>query len=199
MMAGDGTGTRPLAESLDVLGQPDLSPDGRFIAATVAEAEASLVYKIPVEGGDPVRIVSSTDGVISRPVWSPDGKTIVYRLWIGAEGYSLQAVTPEGEPFSLPEIKMTSLGTAYRLLPDSSALILMKGAGVYVHGVLDANFWLIELPSGETRQITDLERGYYSSAFDVSPDGTQIVFDRFHENSDIVLIDLPAGRNDGGR
>jgi len=29
--------------------------------------------------------------------------------------------------------------------------------------------------------------------FDVTPDGKQIVFDRLRENSDIVLIDLPAG------
>ena len=29
-------------------------------------------------------------------------------------------------------------------------------------------------------------------SFDVSPDGKQIVFDRYRENSDIVLIDLPA-------
>jgi hypothetical protein len=31
------------------------------------------------------------------------------------------------------------------------------------------------------------------------PDGTQIVFDRFHENSDIVLIDLPAATSDEPR
>ena len=28
--------------------------------------------------------------------------------------------------------------------------------------------------------------------FDITPDGKQIVFDRLRENSDIVLIDLPA-------
>jgi hypothetical protein len=28
-------------------------------------------------------------------------------------------------------------------------------------------------------------------AFDITPDGKQIVFDRVRENSDIVLIDLP--------
>jgi hypothetical protein len=28
--------------------------------------------------------------------------------------------------------------------------------------------------------------------FDITPDGRQIVFDRLRENSDIVLIDLPA-------
>jgi hypothetical protein len=28
-------------------------------------------------------------------------------------------------------------------------------------------------------------------SFDVSPDGKQIVFDRYRQNSDVVLIDLP--------
>jgi hypothetical protein len=27
-------------------------------------------------------------------------------------------------------------------------------------------------------------------SFDISPDGKQIVFDRVHENADLVLIDL---------
>ena len=30
-----------------------------------------------------------------------------------------------------------------------------------------------------------------SSAFDITPDGKEIVFDRLRDNSDIVLIDLP--------
>ena len=28
-------------------------------------------------------------------------------------------------------------------------------------------------------------------SFDVSPDGKQILFDRYRQNSDVVLIDLP--------
>lgn len=37
-----------------------------------------------------------------------------------------------------------------------------------------------------------LRPGFDMKSFDVSPDGKQILFDRYRENSDVVLIDLPA-------
>jgi Tol biopolymer transport system component len=101
--------------------------------------------------------------------------------------------------FPLPEITLRSLGVAYRFLPDSSALVLMKGVGISSTSARNANIWLVDLASGDTRQLTDRKPGYDTSAFDISPDGTRILFDRYRENSDIVLIDLPAGQNDGGR
>jgi Tol biopolymer transport system component len=192
VMAADGSGARPIAESLDVLGGPTLSPDGRWVAAVVAEGGATSLYKIPVDGGAPVRLVDSTDGVLSQPVWSPDGRMIVHRVSKGAQGSTyIRAVTPEGQPVSLPEIDVLTLGAAYRFMPDNSALVMMKGVGVSATSVRNTDFWLIELPSGETRQLTEMEPGYDTSTFDVSPDGSQIIFDRYRENSDIVLIDLP--------
>ena len=53
------------------------------------------------------------------------------------------------------------------------------------------NFWLLDLATGRRRQLTDLKPGFDMKSFDVSPDGKQILFDRYRENSDIVLIDLP--------
>jgi hypothetical protein len=51
-----------------VLDEAALSPDGRWIAAVAAEAGRTLLYNIPVEGGNPVLLVESTDGVIARPL-----------------------------------------------------------------------------------------------------------------------------------
>jgi hypothetical protein len=41
------------------------------------------------------------------------------------------------------------------------------------------------------RQLTNLQPGFETKSFDISPDGKQILFDRIRENSDVVLIDLP--------
>jgi Tol biopolymer transport system component len=54
------------------------------------------------------------------------------------------------------------------------------------------NFWLIDLVTGQQRQLTNFSREYLIGDFDVSPDGKEIVFDRAKENSNIVLIDLPG-------
>jgi len=54
------------------------------------------------------------------------------------------------------------------------------------------DFWLLDLATKTTRQLTHLgDRGGRIQTFDVVPDGKAIVFDRIRENSDIVLIQLP--------
>jgi Tol biopolymer transport system component len=52
------------------------------------------------------------------------------------------------------------------------------------------NFFWVDLEGGQQRQITDFKTGFVIQNFDVSPDGTQIVFDRLRNNSDIVLMNL---------
>ncbi len=54
------------------------------------------------------------------------------------------------------------------------------------------DFWLLELPTMQTRQLTQLSKSDTMRTFDVTPDGQRIVFDRLRQNSDIVLIELPA-------
>lgn len=51
------------------------------------------------------------------------------------------------------------------------------------------DFWLLELSTGRLRQLTKLRPGFDIKSFDISPDGKQILFDRYRENSDVVLID----------
>ena len=53
------------------------------------------------------------------------------------------------------------------------------------------NFWLLDLRTSQLRQLTNLRPGFDMRGFDISPDGKQILFDRYRENSDVVLIDLP--------
>ena len=53
------------------------------------------------------------------------------------------------------------------------------------------DFWLLDLTTKTTRQLTRLNNSAAMRTFDITPDGKQIVFDRLRENSDIVLIDLP--------
>jgi Tol biopolymer transport system component len=182
VMAADGTGSRRIAESLDARDAPSWSPDGKWIAVIASEGNEQPLFKVPVDGGEPVRLVG---GVNSNPVWSPDGQFIVYSENPGGSAYRLKGVTPEKQPFPLPEVTVRLGGNRYRFLPGGNALVLMRG------GLRQHDFWLLDLASGRQRRLTDLRPGYDMKSFDVSPDGKQILFDRFRENSDVVLIDLP--------
>jgi hypothetical protein len=52
------------------------------------------------------------------------------------------------------------------------------------------DFWLLDLTTRKSHLLTRLRNTAAMRTLDVSPDGSQIVFDRLKENSDIVLIDL---------
>src|SRR5207248_2780031 len=57
LMATDGTGTRRVAEELDVRGASAWSPDGRWLAVAANRDGEPRLFKIPVAGGTPVPLV----------------------------------------------------------------------------------------------------------------------------------------------
>jgi Tol biopolymer transport system component len=59
-------------------------------------------------------------------------------------------------------------------------------------GFRGQDFWMLNLATRQTRQLTRLANLASMRTFDITPDGKQIVFDRLRNNSDIVLIDLPG-------
>ena len=182
-MTEDGTNVRSLAKSLDVRGAMSWSPDGKWIVVAADEEKKGIrVFKIPVDGGKPVRI---TDQISYNPVWSPDGRFIVYHHAVRGNLWPVKAVTPDGQPFWLPDLLALGEGDRYRFLPNGKGIVLLQGE------LRRQDFWLFDLQSGRQRQLTNLTPGFSMKSFDISPDGKQIMFDRVRENSDIVLIDLP--------
>ena len=184
LMTEDGTHVRSLAESLDVRGTMSWSPDGKWIVVAAEVGEGGRLFKIPVDGGEPLRI---TDQPSSNPVWSPDGRFIAYFEPVGGPLWPVKGVTPDKQPFALPDLFVLGGGDRYRFLPNGKGIVVLQGE------FRRHDFWLLDLGSGRQRQLTNLRPGYSVKSFDISPDGKQILFDRVRENSDIVLIDLPRG------
>ena len=185
MTASDGTGARPLAESLEVREAPSWSSDGKWIAICADEEKAKPLFKVPVDGGAPVRLVDGVGAVVSNPVWSPDGRFILYSEGPGQASHRLRAITPEKQPFPVPELWLWYMGDRYRFMPGGKSLVVLQGT------FSRRNFSLFDLDTGSLRQLTDLKPEFDMKSFDVSPDGREILFERTRENSDIVLIDLP--------
>jgi hypothetical protein len=182
VMSDDGSGLVALADTLDVRGAASWSADGAWIVTGGIDAQGQGLFKIPVGGGAPVRLVS---GPALNPAWSPDGTLIVYSGTAVAVSAPLLAVRPDGAPADLPAVRVRIGGERYRFLPDGKGLIYMQGDSA------SQNFWLLDLDTGESRPLTRLADAGGMRTFDITPDGTRIVFDRMRDNSDIVLIDLP--------
>jgi Tol biopolymer transport system component len=97
----------------------------------------------------------------------------------------VKAITPDKVPVPLPELRVLyTIATPYRFMPDGKALIALEG------NMGAQNFFRVDLASGQQRQMTDFRAGVVIQNFDVSPDGTRIVFDRLRDNADLVLMNL---------
>ncbi len=184
ILSADGRSSRTLAQSLDIegtaaQGNADWSPDGTWIVTSGRDAQGPGLFKIPVDGGKPVRLVM---GRAVNPVWSPDGNLIVYAGKFFTGQVELLGVRPDGTPVALPTVRARPGG--YRFLPDGTGM-------VYLPFIPSLDFWLVDFDTKTSRQLTRLSNQGALATFDVTPDGKAIVFDRSRQNSDIVLIDLP--------
>jgi Tol biopolymer transport system component len=184
IMSADGTNLRTLAASIEIEGAAGQaaggwSPDGKWIVIGGRDAQGPALFKIPMDGSVPERLLA---GKWANPVWSPSGNLIVFagRSLVGQ--VTLVGIRPDGSSVELPQVWVRPGG--YRFLPDGSGL-------VYLPGIHSADFWLLDLATKQSRQLTRLGNQGGLRTFDVTPDGTELVFDRSRQNSDIVLIDLP--------
>jgi Tol biopolymer transport system component/DNA-binding winged helix-turn-helix (wHTH) protein len=177
----EGTESQDLGGRVGIRGAPCWSPDGKWIVTGGNDGEGDGLFKIPVDGGKPVRIAT---GPAANPVWSPDGTTIVYAGANVRGGTPLSAVRPDGVRVEWPQITVQRDGERMRFLPNGKSLVYMQGQGDI------QDFWILDIATKRTRQLAHLTANATMRTFDITPDGKQIVFDRLRENSDIVLIEL---------
>jgi serine/threonine-protein kinase len=154
-----------------VLGNPTFV-FGTFVLGNIAP---SSIWVVSASGGDPVQVTEGTFLHMS-PVWTPDGKSIVfvssragrrdiYQLELGSTGRA------KGEP-----VRLTTGLNAHTvsLAGDGSAL---------VYSVLDmqANIWSIEIPTRgpvstlSAQPVTEGNQAIEGLA--VSPDGSWVAYD----------------------
>jgi len=183
IMSADGTGVHTLAASIDIRGEAgrgaaDWSPNGAWIVAGGSDEKGPGLFKIPVSGGEPVRLA---DGPATNPVWSPDGNLIVYAGVSAGNKVPILGIRPDGTTVELPVVQAL-LGGNYRFLHNGTGLVYLAERH---------DFWLLDFATKATRQLTRLGNQGTVGTFDITPDGKQIVFGRRRDNSDVVLIEIP--------
>ncbi|HEX6163853.1 MAG TPA: hypothetical protein VFZ31_10835, partial [Vicinamibacterales bacterium] len=180
----DGTGARVVSDALRLQGAPSWSPDGRSLASGAIHNGSSHLFLIPLDGSPR----SLIEEVAIDPVWSPAGGFIVYSAAdIGTE-FAVKAVTTDGRPHPVPDLRLTRGARRLRFYQGRHVLMTMRG------DIRHKDLWLLDLDNGSTRQVTQLPADFNIRDFDVSADGEEIVVERVQEHSDIVLIDLPPRR-----
>ena len=186
VISADGAEQRSLAETIDVHGTAAWSPDGKWIVTGGDDAKGPGLFKIPIDGSTPVRLLASE---AIDPVWSPDGSIIIYAGQAVASTRPLLAVRPDGSALSLPPIRVLSsaaiASARFRFLPNGNGLVYMQGSAV-----TSKDFWVLDMSTQKSRQLARLSSPATMSTFDISPDGKQIVFDRLQENALVSVLVL---------
>ena len=176
----DGSHPRVIADSLALRGNPAWAPDGQsLVMAAVREAEPRLT-SIFLNGASPLPLVGEYS---MDPVWSPDGHFLVYSGADIATIFPLRAAGKDGRPYPLPTLILTRGARRVAFSNDGQSLVVLRGD--FDH----KDFWLIDLRTGAERMLAQLPAQFVVSDFDMSPDGSEIMFERAQENSELALIE----------
>jgi Tol biopolymer transport system component/serine/threonine protein kinase len=80
-----------------------ISPDGEWLVYDSSRGGAQAIFKIRVEGGEPIQLTRDSADVF-LPSWSPDGREVAYHSWqagnrdvyvVGADGRAPRAATSD--------------------------------------------------------------------------------------------------------
>ena len=167
---------------------PAISPDGKNLCFVrwLTASGASDLYVMPVGGGEPRRLTS--DGVwIYSPVWTPDGREIVFssnrsggqNLWrIPALG---------GKPKRLDFVQGEVRSTAFATLGQDKSVRM-----AYSTSVFDDNVWRLDLTHGDKPKpvVASMARDW-SPQF--SPDGNRMAFSSDRSGSFEIWVSRADG------
>lgn len=161
--------------AFEFLGDPHLSPDGRWVAYVVTTVDQrqnrrlSQIWLAAIDGSRPARPFTTSPQSASSPRWSPDGRSLAFLSSRPAPDGGPSA--PQGSapptPSPSPTTSPTPISTA---MPPGLPSALQTAAA---DATPRAQVWLLSLDGGEARRLTNLKNGV--SSFDWSPDGTRLV------------------------
>ncbi|MDB5751408.1 MAG: peptidase [Ramlibacter sp.] len=142
---------------------PRWSPDSTQLAFISNRGGTNQVYVLPLAGGE-ARQVGGFEGAVSDLRWMPDGRSLVVACavsvdpdWRGARPAGRKPKTAGVQPQVAWKLPYKSDGVGYTLKRE-------------IH------LFLLELGSGEQRQLTD--GAFDVLAFDISPDGRELAYTR---------------------
>ena len=177
-MNTDGTNVQVLTNGIRE-SSPSFSRDGQWIVYRSFTLGNPNIFKIPVLGGQPVRL---TEGLSGPPALSPDGKTIACTYRAQALGEHRFALVPFAGSGGINLIDMKHAPRRLKLqwTTDGQALAFVRAQGE------TANLWVQPVNGGPPKQLTHFESDLIFN-FAFSPDG-RLALTRGRITNDVVLI-----------
>src|SRR5271157_1887844 len=151
---------RPIIRSLGRETAPAYSPDGKRIADVSDQSSADEIWVSDAEGGNRVQLTSLKGPRVSRPRWSPDGRSLLFeaRADRGAEVYTMPAAG--GKP-----------DKPHRVLLGGGASWSHDGKSIYYQW--RGQIWKADANGGNRRQLTNT---LGSGAAEESVDGKYVYY-----------------------
>ena len=97
--------------------------------------------------------------------------------------FPLRAAAADGHPYPLPGIMLSRGARRISFLSNSQSLAILTG------GIGHKNLGLLDLQTGAQLTLAELPPGFNIRDFDVSDDGSELVFERVEGNSYAALIE----------
>ncbi len=165
------------------------SPDGNKILVSTDETGILNAYAIPVDGGDPIPLTSSTTESIRVASWFPDDERFLYMADIG--GNELDHVyvqTPEGEVTDLTPGEGLKAFFAGWADDDRSFFVASNERDQRYFDLFE-----VTVDGYETTLFYQNDEGYDPTL--VSPDKRYVVLSRTNNNvdNDLFLLDRETG------
>jgi Tol biopolymer transport system component len=171
--------------SWDAASQPSLSPDGRWLAFHLVDAEGVVNVWVQRLDGEERRQLTFDREALSYPRWSPDGKWLTVNVKRGEDTH-VGVVSAEGGPVE----QLTSgqgIRWPYTFSPDGDRI-------AFGGGLRGESIWNIHCVSRRTKEVKQLTHfttgGARYPAW--SPRGDRIVFTRAERTGSLWTVRLPS-------
>ncbi len=180
---------------------PQWSPDGRSLLVSGRDSSWKKprgIYRIDVRTNKTTLIVSakSEDGWVGQPVWTPDGKVLIYNQFIFDKRRTVPVLLRNVETGQEKELWRGVVGwnRPVAVSPDGQQVAILEWAPWEAWGHLRRFLRVMPISGGEARDLIRFQKWANTAQGSLSwtPDGRYILFAKRRQGSGPVLYRIPS-------